>query len=88
MRRSRFVVVSEEQHWTIVRGARGHIGSYATKTQAMRAAIEFAEQAGQDRGPGEVLVRHEDGRFLMEWCAGEDAQSAKAPRPVLTARAP
>ncbi len=88
MRRSRFVVVSEEQHWIIVRGAKGHIGSYATKTQAMRAAIEFAEQAGRDRGLGEVLVCHEDGRFLMEWRAGDNSQSAKAPRPVLTARGP
>jgi len=43
------VVVSEEEHWTIVQGGKGHIGTYATKTQAMCAAIEFAEQAGQDR---------------------------------------
>jgi hypothetical protein len=81
MRHSRFVVVSEEEHWTIVQGVKGHIGSYATKTQAMCAAIEFAEQAGA----GEVLVRHEDGRFLMEWRFGDDPQSTRAVRPVLTA---
>jgi hypothetical protein len=86
MRHSRFVVVSEEEHWTIVQGSKGHIGSYATKTQAMCAAIEFAEQAGQDRGVGEVLVRHEDGRFLMEWRFGDDPHSPKAERPVLTAK--
>jgi hypothetical protein len=86
MRHSRFVVVSEEEHWTIVQGGKGHIGSYATKTQAMCAAIEFAEQAGQDRGVGEVLVRHEDGRFLMEWRFGDDPHSTKAARPVLTAK--
>jgi hypothetical protein len=60
---------------------------YATKTQAMCAAVEFAEQAGQDRGVGEVLVRHEDGRFLVEWRFGDDPQPTKAARRVLTAKA-
>jgi hypothetical protein len=86
MRNPRFVVVSEEEHWTIVQSGKGHIGSYVTKTQATCAAIEFAEQAGQDRGMGEVLVRHEDGRFLMEWRFGDDPYSTKAARPVLTAK--
>jgi hypothetical protein len=86
MRHSRFVVVSEEEHWTIVQAGKGHIGSYASKTQATYAAIEFAEQAGQDRGVGEVLVRHEDGRFLLEWRFGDDPHATKAARSVLTAK--
>jgi hypothetical protein len=86
MPHSRFVVINEEEHWTIVQGGKAHIGSYATKTQALYAAIEFAEQAGQDKGVGEVLVRHEDGRFLMEWRFGDDPHSTTAARPVLTAK--
>jgi hypothetical protein len=83
MRHSRFVVINEEEHWTIVQGAKGHIGSYATKTQAMFAAIEFAEQAGRDRGVAEVLVRHEDGRFLMERRFGDDPHLTEAGAAVL-----
>jgi Uncharacterized protein conserved in bacteria (DUF2188) len=73
----RFVVASAGAQWRIVRGGPRRLELYASKTQAVCAAIEFAEhEAG-----AEVVVQHEDGYFITEWVQGQDAGAEKAARP-------
>lgn len=50
----------------------------------MYAAIEFAEKDGDAGRDSEVLVRHEDGRFMTEWMFGRDLHSDEAERPLIT----
>jgi hypothetical protein len=70
----RFVVASAGPQWKIVRGGPRGLEPYASKTQAVSAAIEFAEhEAG-----AEVVVQHEDGYFITEWVQGQDASAEKA----------
>jgi hypothetical protein len=54
------------------------LGGYATKTQAVCAAIELAE----NESGAEVLVRHEDGYVITEWVQGQDEHAEKAARPI------
>jgi hypothetical protein len=79
----RYVVVGQGDRWTIIQGRR-RFSEYASKLQAMYAAIEFAEKDGDAGRDAEVLVRHEDGRFLTEWMFGRNSQSDKANRPLVT----
>jgi hypothetical protein len=73
----RYIVASVGARWKIVHGGpRGSV--YSTKTQAVYAAIELAEN---DAG-AEVLVRHEDGYVLTEWVQGQDEAAEKAARPI------
>jgi hypothetical protein len=74
----KYIVASAGAQWKIVRGGPRGLEPYATKTQAVSAAIEFAEH---DTG-AEVLVRHEDGYVQTEWVQGEDEASEKAARPI------
>jgi len=80
MHHFRYVVVGQGDRWTIIRGRR-RFSEYASKTQAMSAAIEFAERDGPD---AEVLVCHEDGRFMTEWLFGQDLHPNEAARPLIT----
>jgi hypothetical protein len=85
MLNSRYVVVSEESRWQIVRGGRRYPGTYASKTQAVCSAIAFAEMDGLAGRRAEVMVRHEDGHFITEWVYGEDVHPEKsAPPPLLS----
>jgi hypothetical protein len=79
----RYVVVRREEEWKIVRGGQRYSGSYPSKTQALCAAIEFAERDGHAGRHVEVLVRHEDGHFLTEWIFGRDAHAGEAVPPIL-----
>jgi hypothetical protein len=73
----KYIVASVGAQWKIVHGGpRG--GGYSSKTQAVFAAIEFAEH---DAG-AEVLVRHEDGYVLTEWVQGQDEAAERAARPI------
>jgi Uncharacterized protein conserved in bacteria (DUF2188) len=64
LHRSRYVVLEHDGDWQI-RTAHRHVEStFDTKQQAVSAAIELAEQDGH---ASEVLVRHEDDRFVTEW---------------------
>jgi hypothetical protein len=81
--RLRYVVMNQERDWVIFQGRR-RLGSYTDKTQATCAAIGLAEKAGNRERPTEVLVRHEDGRFLIEWTYGNDARLTDAAKPVTT----
>jgi hypothetical protein len=70
----RYVVLSQSGEWRILEGGRRCAG-YPTKSDAMDAAIEFAEKDADAGREAEVLVRHEDGRFLLEWMFGHDLQA-------------
>ncbi|MBO0757643.1 MAG: hypothetical protein J2P54_17465 [Bradyrhizobiaceae bacterium] len=79
----RYVVVGQGDRWTIIQGRR-RFSEYASKSQAMYAAIEFAEKDGDAGRDAQVLVRHEDGRFMTEWIFGQDLHSDEADRPLIT----
>jgi len=83
MLNSRYVVVSEESRWQIVRGGRRYPETYASKTQAVCSAIAIAEMDGLAGRRAEVMVRHEDGHFITEWVYGEDVHPEKAAPPRL-----
>jgi len=72
MHKPRYVVVHQEGEWRIKQAGRRFSGSYASKTQALSAAIEFAERDGDAGHSVEVLVRDEDEHFVTEWASGRD----------------
>ena len=85
MLHSRYVVLSEESGWQIVRGGRRYPETYPSKIQAVRGAIAYAERDGLAGHRAEVMVRHEDGHFITEWVYGEDLHPDKALRlPLLS----
>jgi hypothetical protein len=79
----RYVVVGQGDRWTIIQGRR-RFSEYTSKSQAMVAAIGFAEKDGDSGRDAEVLVRHEDGRFMTEWIFGQDPHSDETDRPLIT----
>jgi hypothetical protein len=85
MNHLRYVVVRRGAEWKIVQGGRRYSGSYPSRGEAVRAAIEFAkrEKDSCSGRPVEVLVRHEDGHFLTEWTLGHDPHPVEAARPIL-----
>jgi hypothetical protein len=68
----RYVVVSEESQWQIVRGGRRFPETYPSKRQAVRSAIALAERDGLAGRRAEVMVRHENGLFITERVFGEN----------------
>src|SRR5262245_52185337 len=72
MHNPRYIVVNEDSGWRIVQGGRRYPGSFSSKTLAIVAAIGFARRDGDAGHCGEVLVRHEDGRFATEWVFGRE----------------
>jgi hypothetical protein len=78
----RYVVVSEESRWQIVRGGRRFPETYPSKSQAVCSAIAYAERDGQAGRRAEVMVRHENGLFITEWVFGEDSDGDKAADPL------
>lgn len=81
MHNPRYVVVNLEGEWQIKQAGRHFSGSYATKTQALCAAIEFAEEDGRAGHFAQVLVRHEDDHFVTEWVYGREVRGDEAARP-------
>jgi hypothetical protein len=79
----RYVVVGQGDRWTIIQGRR-RFTQYPSKSQAMVAAIKFAEKDGDAGRDVEVLVRHEDGRFMTEWIFGQDLHPGEVDRPLIT----
>jgi hypothetical protein len=84
MQHFRYVVLSQGDRWKIIRGHRRFSESYADKSQAMCSAIAFAEKDGGAGRKSEVVVRHEDGRFMTEWMFGRDLRPNEAARPLIT----
>jgi hypothetical protein len=82
MHRPRYIVLSQDGEWKILRGGRRYSDAYATKTEAVFAAIEIAEKDGHAGQETEVLVRHEDGRFLIEWMFGHNPHAGDAAQPM------
>ena len=86
----RYIVVNQESRWKIVQGGRRFPGDYSSKSQALSRAIAFAEQDGNAGRRAAVLVRHEDGRFITEWCSGrtqiETRQSGHGSSQVINPR--
>ena len=77
MHSPRYIVASTGASWKIVRGGPRGLAPYPSKTQAVCAAIAFAEK---DTG-AEVLVQHEDGYVQTEWTQGRDPAPDKPGRP-------
>jgi hypothetical protein len=84
----RYVVVSEESRWQIVRGGRRFPETYPSKSQAVCSAIAYAERDGQAGRRAEVMVRHENGLFITEWVFGEDADADKIADPLPMSSSP
>jgi hypothetical protein len=82
MHRPRYIVLSQDGEWRILRHGRRYREAYATKTEAIVAAIEVAEKDGHAGEEAEVMVRHEDGRFLIAWMFGHDLHAGDAVQPV------
>jgi hypothetical protein len=79
LHRSRYVVLNQDGGWQI-RTAHRHVAStFPSKQQALSAAIDLAEEDGH---AAEVMVRHEDDRFIKEWTHGEDLHPDDAARPA------
>jgi len=81
----RYVVVSAESRWQIIRGGKRFPEIYPSKTLAICSAIAHAERDGLAGRRAEVMVRHENGLFITEWVFGEDVHAAKAARQPLIA---
>jgi hypothetical protein len=82
LHKSRYVVMNENGDWR-VRSASQHIAAkFPSKQQALCAAIECAERDGARGHVPEVLVRHEDNHFIIEWTYGEGPHPDDAARPA------
>lgn len=74
----------DDGQWKIKAGYR-FTGPYDSKTEAMCAAINYAEKDGQTGRDAEVLVRGEDRTYRVEWTYGRDPYPSKAVRPAAAA---
>ena len=82
MHKSRYVVMNQNGGWQI-RNVYRHVTSiFPSKAQALCAAIELAEKDRERGHAPEVLVRHEDDRFITEWVYGDDLHPDDAARPA------
>ena len=79
MDRPRYVVLNQGGEWRVRQASRRISGYYASKSQALCAAIELAEQDGAHGSFAEVIVRHEDDHFVTEWVYGREAHPEEAP---------
>jgi hypothetical protein len=82
MHKSRYVVMQKDGEWQIKSAYRQVTSTFPSKAQALCAAIELAEKDGNRGHAPEVLVRHEDDRFITEWVYGEDLHPDDASRPA------
>ena len=71
MHKPRYVVLYQDGEWRIRQAGRHFTGSYSSKTEALCAAVAFAEQDGNHGCFTKVLVRHEDEHFVTEWVYGD-----------------
>lgn len=84
MHKPRYVVVNQEGEWRVKQAGRHISACYASKTQALSAAIEFAERDEHQGRVAEVIVRHEDEHFVTEWVSGQNVRSDTAAQPLVT----
>ncbi len=81
MHKSRYVVIRQDGGWQIKNAYRQVTSTFPSKAQALCTAIELAEKDGNRGHTPEVLVRHEDDRFMTEWVYGDDLHPDAAARP-------
>jgi hypothetical protein len=87
MSQAQYFVVRDGGHWRIKAGYR-HTGSFDSKSQAMCAAIDYAEKDGQTGREAQVLVEGEDRRFSVEWTYGRDPYPSTPARPAPSSAQP
>ena len=68
MHKSRYVVTNQDGGWQIRNVHHYVAATFPSKVQALCAAIELAEKDGGRGHAPEVLVRHEDDRFITGGC--------------------
>jgi hypothetical protein len=78
--KAQYFVLYDDGQWKIKAGYR-LTGHYDSKTDAMRAAIDYAEKDGQTGRDAEVLIQDQDRIFHVEWVYGRDPYPSKAARP-------
>ena len=78
--KAQYFVLNDDGHWKIKAGYR-FTGPYDSQTEAMYAAIDYAEKDGQAGRAAEVLVQGEDRAYRVEWTYGRDPYPSKAARP-------
>jgi hypothetical protein len=88
MHKPRVVVVNQEGRWRIRQAGRHFSVAYASKIQALSAAIEIAEMEGRAGHGAEVMVRHEDDHFATEWVYGRNGRSGETEQPHLMPQQP
>jgi hypothetical protein len=80
--------MNQNGDWQVKSVSQRVAATFPSKEQALCAAIELAERDGARGHAPEVLVRHEDDRFITEWAYGEgphpdDAARTAAHRAVM-----
>ena len=70
LRRSRYVVSGQGSLWHVRKANCRLSEAFLSKAQALCAAIELAEKDGARGEAPEMLVRHEDDRYITEWVYG------------------
>ena len=68
---AQYFVIRHKGEWRIRAGYRT-TGSYPNRTQAMCAAIDFAEKDGMAGRQAQVLVQDDDRHFHTAWVYGRD----------------
>jgi len=68
---AQYFVTNQKGEWKIRVGYR-YTGCYASKRDAVRAAIDFAERDGQAGRDPQVLIQGEDRLFRAAWIYGRD----------------
>ena len=68
---AQYYVIRHNGEWKIRAGYRT-TGSYPSKSEAMGAAIDFAEKDGMAGREAQVLVQGDDRHFRMAWIYGRD----------------
>jgi len=71
MARAQYIVVLHENEWKINFNEQHH-GPYPTQRDAIRAAVEAAQKAGEGGFDAQVLVQGTDNKFRTEWTYGHD----------------
>lgn len=71
MARAQYFVVLHQGQWKI--GFQGeHYGPYQTQAEAIRYAVDAAQEAGRQNHDAQVLVQGRDNQFRTEWTYGHD----------------
>jgi hypothetical protein len=71
MARTQYFIVLHEDEWNIKLGNK-HYGPYKSRTVAIRAAVEAANQDGVRGNGAQVLVQGDDQKFRTEWTYSHD----------------